>query len=125
MQQYRSCPAAVAPHPEIRQDAGHIALQRGPLVYCLEEVDNGARLANVTIPSNSTLQAHHEDDLFDGITSITGDAVRKEPNDWSGGMYQAQSALTYNDSPFTFKAIPYFLWANREPGEMRVWIREA
>ena len=40
----------VMPHPSIRQTAGQIALQRGPLVYCLEEVDNGPRLANVCIP---------------------------------------------------------------------------
>ena len=45
----------VMPHPSIRQTAGQIALQRGPLVYCLEEVDNGARLANVCIPESSEL----------------------------------------------------------------------
>ncbi|MBL8121085.1 MAG: glycoside hydrolase family 127 protein, partial [Anaerolineae bacterium] len=40
----------MAPHPEIRQDAGCVALQRGPVVYCLEQVDNGPRLANVALP---------------------------------------------------------------------------
>lgn len=115
----------IAPHPEIRQDAGHVALQRGPLVYCLEEVDNGARLANIVIPNNANLEVTLEDALFDGICTISGDAVRLEPDNWSGGMYQPQAVIEYKKSPFEFKAIPYFLWANREPGEMRVWIREA
>ena len=114
----------MAPHPEIRQNAGHIALQRGPLVYCLEEVDNGARLANVSIPQDAQLEAHFDASLFDGISVITGDAIRTEPGAWSGGMYEPQSTVAYDKSPFQFKAIPYYLWANREPGEMRVWIRD-
>ena len=44
----------ITPHPDIRQNAGQIALQRGPIVYCLEEVDNGSRLANVAIPKDTT-----------------------------------------------------------------------
>lgn len=115
----------IVPHPEIRQDAGHIALQRGPVVYCLEEVDNGARLANIAIPNESTLAASFKPDLFGGISVITGEAIRSEPKVWSGGMYEPQSTVEYDKSPFKFKAIPYYLWANREPGEMRVWIREA
>jgi DUF1680 family protein len=114
----------VAPHPEIRQDAGCIALQRGPVVYCLEEVDNGPRLANVVIPRDTQLSAAVETDLFSGVGVITGEALRKEPTDWPDELYSAQSNLTYTDSRFTFKAIPYCFWANRQPGEMRVWIRE-
>jgi len=115
----------IVPHPQIRQDAGHIALQRGPIVYCLEEVDNGANLANVAIPANSQLDSGMEGDLFGGIAVITGDAVRIEPEEWSGGMYEPQAVVKHTRTPFKFKAIPYYLWANREPGEMRVWIREA
>ncbi len=111
-------------HPEIREDAGHIALQRGPVVYCLEEVDNGPRLANIAIPSESQLQASFDADLFGGVSIITGDAVRAEPSSWPGELYQPLSVVQYSRSPFRFKAIPYYLWANREPGEMRVWIRE-
>jgi DUF1680 family protein len=46
----------MAPHPDIRHNAGQMALQRGPVVYCLEEVDNGAKLANVIIPQNGPLR---------------------------------------------------------------------
>ena len=51
----------VMPHPSIRQTAGQIALQRGPLVYCLEEVDNGPRLANVRIPESSDLDVSFDE----------------------------------------------------------------
>jgi DUF1680 family protein len=115
----------MAPHPEIRHDAGQIALQRGPLVYCLEEVDNGARLANIAIQGNVPLQVSFDAGLFGGISIISGEAVRIEPSSWPGEMYQPQSVVEYPRSPFQFKAIPYYLWANRDPGEMRVWIREA
>jgi uncharacterized protein len=115
----------IAPHPEIRQDAGCIALQRGPVVYCLEEVDNGPRLANIAVPRENQLTAEWDVDLFGGVSVITGEAVRVEPADWPGGLYQLQSVVQSTPSPLTFKAIPYCFWANREPGEMRVWLREA
>jgi uncharacterized protein len=114
----------MAAHPEIRQDAGCIALQRGPVVYCLEEADNGPRLANVVIPQNARLTAEFDPALFGGTSVITGDAVRKEPVNWTGGIYQPESALQMTETPLAFKAIPYCFWANRQPGEMRVWMRE-
>ncbi len=115
----------IAPHPHIRQDAGHIALQRGPVIYCLEEADNGAQLANVVLPADAPLTAEWDADLFGGISVISGEAVRIEPLNWSGGLYQPQSEIQASRSTFTLKAIPYCFWANREPGEMRVWVREA
>jgi DUF1680 family protein len=115
----------IAPHPDIRQDAGCIALQRGPVVYCLEEVDNGPALANVVIPRDARLTAEFDPSLFGGVGVIKGEALRVQPATWPGGLYQPESALEYVQSPVQFKAIPYCFWANREPGEMRVWIRES
>jgi uncharacterized protein len=114
----------IAPNPQIRQDAGCVALQRGPVVYCLEQVDNGGGLANVVIPRDSRMSSTFDADLFDGVCVITGEASRVEPEKWPGGLYQPQSLVPYASSKMMFKAIPYCFWANREPGEMRVWIRE-
>ena len=114
----------IAPHPLIRQDAGCVALQRGPVVYCIEGADNGERLANVVLPRDSELSVKHDASLFDGIPIITGKAVRIEPASWNGGLYEPQAMLDYINPSFELKAIPYNLWANRDPGEMRVWIRE-
>ena len=114
----------IAPHPLIRQNAGCIALQRGPVVYCIEGVDNGEQLANLTLPRESTLHVVHDDSLFGGVPVIIGEALRVEPAHWHNGLYQPQTTLEYVKTPVALKAIPYSLWANREPGEMRVWIRE-
>ncbi|MBE2268802.1 MAG: glycoside hydrolase family 127 protein [Anaerolinea sp.] len=114
----------IAAHPKVRHNAGMIALQRGPIVYCLEEVDNGAELANVVIPRGAVLRADVDNALFGGVGVITGDAIRSVPAAWSGGLYQPQRVLRDENQPVTFKAIPYSLWANRQPGEMRVWMRE-
>ena len=115
----------VIAHPEIRQTAGQIALQRGPIVYCLEEVDNGNRLANVVISDSATLEAQFDAELFHGVSVITGDAIRIEPEKESVALYRLRSQEELKQTPFKFKAIPYYLWANREPGEMRVWIRSS
>ncbi len=115
----------VMPHPNIRQTAGQIALQRGPVVYCLEEVDNGPRLANVCIPENSGLDVSFDTELFGGVSVITGSALRIEPAEDSTALYRHHSQTGYTETVFTFKAIPYYLWANRDLGEMRVWIRSS
>ncbi len=111
------------PHPDIRQDAGQTALQRGPVVYCLEQVDNGARLANVVLPRSAPLTVERSD-LFGGVSVITGEAQRVERANEAGALYQPQSQIQEARSTFRFTAIPYCFWANREPGEMRVWLRE-
>jgi len=115
----------VMPHPSIRQTAGQIALQRGPLVYCLEEADNGPRLANVCIPEHAALDASLDSELFGGVSVISGKALRIEPAEDSTALYRHHSQTGYNETPFTFKAIPYYLWANRDLGEMRGWIRSS
>ncbi len=115
----------IVAHPGVRQDAGQIALQRGPVVYCLEEVDNGSGLAHVAIPNGAALTAEFDPALFGGVSVIGGQAVRSVPELAPGKLYQAEASLIVNRTPFSFKAIPYCFWANREPGEMRVWLRES
>ena len=113
----------VLPHREIRQVAGQVALQRGPLIYCLEEADNGPRLANVCIPSTAKLQAVFDSELFGGVAVIEGEALRIELPPENPALYRFHSREQVAESAFRFRAVPYYLWANREPGEMRVWLR--
>jgi uncharacterized protein len=114
----------IAAHPDVREDAGTVALQRGPVVYCLEEVDNGARLAHLVLPQDCELTVSKADNLFGGIPVINAQGIRVEPVQWSGGLYQPRDLVKVAHTPVALKAIPYYLWANRQPGEMRVWIRE-
>ncbi|NLE66964.1 MAG: glycoside hydrolase family 127 protein [Lentisphaerae bacterium] len=111
----------VEAHPAVRSDAGKIALQRGPLVYCLEEVDNGARLHDLRLPSKSRLTAKYEPRLLGGAVAVTGRAFRRSAAGWDGRLYRADRSA---GRAANIKAVPYFLWNNRAPGEMLVWIRE-
>jgi hypothetical protein len=108
-------------HPEVRADAGRVALRRGPLVYCLEEADNGPLLGSIALPADAPLRAHHEPDRLGGVTVITASAERTPAGAWPGGLYSAGAAAP---DPAEITAVPYYAWANRTPGEMLVWIRE-
>lgn len=107
-------------HPEIRVDAGCVALQRGPLVYCLEAADNPAPLHRIRLPEKTTFESHFDTTLLDGIMVIQGEAAVLDTEDWAGTLYRSAPAA---HQAYTFTAIPYYAWDNRQPGEMCVWLR--
>jgi len=108
-------------HPQVRANAGKVALQRGPIVYCLEEVDNGPNLANLFLPRDAQLEAHFEPDLLEGVVVITGTAERMDESAWNDELYRPIEPRTYQ---VPFRAIPYYAWCNRGEGEMTVWVNE-
>lgn len=108
-------------HPDVRQDAGLVALQRGPVVYCVEEADVGAGLHRLTLPREAALTATFEPELLGGACVLRGEGQREDSGDWPGTLYRTHPPQT---SPVALKAVPYALWDEREPGEMRVWLRE-
>ena len=108
-------------HPDVRQDSGMVALQRGPLVYCLEQVDNPIPLQHIYLPEDAELSAEFDPDILGGMITIHGPALAVDPSDWEGTLYSTAPASLI---PCTFTAIPYFAWDNRQPGSMRVWLNE-
>ncbi|CAK4836521.1 unnamed protein product [Aphanomyces euteiches] len=111
----------IAAHPLIRADAGKVAIQRGPLVYCVEEADNGATLASLSLADEPNLVDRFDTDLLGGCIVVEGDGQVVDGSAWSEGQpYQPLKKQTW---PVRFKAIPYYLWGNRQPGEMSVWLR--
>ncbi|QOR85903.1 glycoside hydrolase family 127 protein [Geobacillus stearothermophilus] len=108
-------------HPQVRVNAGKVALQRGPIVYCLEEVDNGPNLANLFLPRDAKLEARFEPDLLEGVVVITGTAERMDESAWNDELYRPIEPRTYQ---VPFRAIPYYAWCNRGEGEMTVWVNE-
>jgi len=107
-------------HPAVRADAGQVALQRGPLVYCLESTDNPFPLARVVLPEAAPLEARHEGGLLGGITVIEGTADLLEETDWSEVLYRSVPA---GRRVVGIRAVPYYAWDHRASGEMRVWLR--
>lgn len=108
-------------HPQVRANAGKAAIQRGPLVYALEAVDNGAPIASLSLVEDVPMKARMDASLLGGAVVIEGLAVREEESSWGDALYRADAKKS---ETVPFQAIPYFLWGNRGEGDMSVWIRE-
>ncbi|WP_199621845.1 glycoside hydrolase family 127 protein [Paenibacillus alkalitolerans] len=115
--------AVVRSHPNVRENAGKVALKRGPIVFCLEEADNGANLQDIVLPADARLEARFEEGLLGGVTVITGEALRTDPEDIDDDALYIAGAAARRTVPASIRAIPYYAWSNRGPGEMTVWIR--
>lgn len=109
-------------HPLVRANAGKVALQRGPLVYCLEEADNGANLHEIVLPREAELTAVREEQLLGGVVTVRAEAEKLREEDWTNGLYSPEAVP--GTKPYPVKFIPYYAWANRGEGEMTVWVRE-
>ena len=107
-------------NPLVRQNVGKVALKRGPIVYCLEQVDNGENLHGILLPRDSELKAEFEPALLDGVVTITAQAERIDESNWNT-LYRSVEEQTKS---IQIKAVPYYSWCNREPGEMMVWVSE-
>jgi DUF1680 family protein len=116
-------PARIKAHPKVEANRGRVALQRGPLIYCLEGVDNGGQVRHLVIPPTATLRTEHQPALLGGVTVIRGDAQAVHRAEWPETLY-LPSTRAPGLSNTTFMAIPYFAHANRQPAEMRVWLAE-
>ncbi len=103
-------PRRVYARPSVRACNGRVAVQRGPVVYCAEEADNGPGLNCIVLPKNADLQVKER--------RIYAQALREEPD---GPLYGFAAPRT---APAQLTLIPYYSWANRTPGEMLVWLRE-
>lgn len=105
--------------------AGRVALQRGPVVYCLEQADNGPNLAEIALPRTAKLSTRRDPRLPGRAVVITARGKRPKHDRRNRALYRPAGAKGPATTSVPIKAIPYFLWANRKPGEMLVWLRES
>jgi len=113
----------IVAHPSVTEDAGRVALQRGPIVYCLEQCDHRAPVRAIALPDAAPLTARHDRKLLGGTIVIEGTALAPAPGGWKGKLYRPADAAKAR--PIRIKAIPYCLWDNRTPGPMTVWLPRA
>jgi uncharacterized protein len=112
-------------HPAVRQMQGRFALQRGPIVYCMEGVDhNGVGLDRLALDPAAVEQftLEHRPDLLGGVTVLHGTGALIQDADWENVLYRRNQPST--TQPVDVLAIPYCVWDNRAAGEMRVWFRD-
>jgi DUF1680 family protein len=108
-------------HPDLVEDNGRVALQRGPLVYCLEGADNDIPLHRIRLAADTKLESRFDPALLGGVAVIEGQASALETADWADTLYRTTPPKRH---AHRLVAIPYYAWDQRTPGEMSVWIRE-
>ncbi|KQY14889.1 hypothetical protein ASE23_25645 [Rhizobium sp. Root73] len=112
-------PRALFANPLVRQDAGRVALMRGPMVYCVEATDNGEGLNGIRLAGD--LSNGRTAELADLRGAVALDMpVTRDRADWGSALYRTSPPTT---KKATARFVPYPFWDNRTPGEMLVWVR--
>ena len=102
----------VIANENVKDDIGKVALQRGPLIYCAEWVDNNGKAANMIIPDNAIFTTEYKPDLLKGVVIVKSNVPSVVVNNDGTSVSTEYKAFT---------AIPYYAWAHRGKGEMMVW----
>ncbi|THV30825.1 glycoside hydrolase family 127 protein [Glycomyces paridis] len=110
-------PTRVHAAPAVAAVHGRTAIQRGPIVYCAEEIDNAGPVPDLAVDPHAALRAVPDPDL--GVVRVDVDGVRERPID---SLYSTERPAA---EPTVIRTVPYYSWANRGKGTMAVWLRES
>ncbi len=115
-------PRLIKAHPKAEEIRNHIAVMRGPIVYCLEGVDlpDDVSILDVYAPDEMCLTAKREDDLLGGVVTINGAARHITERNGSNALYLEAGKEQEADLDITM--VPYYAWNNRGINEMTVWL---
>ena len=111
-------------NPAVRHLEGRVAIQRGPIVYCLEGVDHGGMILDrisVDPAAITQFKVEYKPDLLGGVNVIRGQGTAIAADNWGETLYRSGPAP--EQTPIDIVAVPYCVWDNRESGEIRVWLR--
>jgi len=103
----------VSANERVAADRGLIALERGPILYCIEDKDNAFEVNHFIVPDNATLNLVYKPDMLGGIYAIQGEGITITPS---------TDKLGFQSTKKGFTAIPYNVWDNRGGAKMRVWL---
>jgi DUF1680 family protein len=113
-------PRVVRSHPRLREAAGLVAVQRGPLVYCAEEADNGKDLHLLSLRTDGPMEVEPAPGLPSGVRAIVASGFRRTETE-GAPLYAADGEEA---EECRIRLVPYFAWGNRGAGEMRVWLQD-
>jgi uncharacterized protein len=119
-------PQILEANPRVADDTGRVAVQRGPLVYCLEELDqpSGVSLSDVAVDlgkAKSPFESEHRSDLLNGVVVLRHTGVAYERTGSGNALYPRYTGQTSKTRPVPLTFIPYYAWANRQATSMQVW----
>jgi uncharacterized protein len=114
----------VEAHPRIESTRGCVAIERGPLVYCIEQADHAeVSVFDLEIDASAALVSRLDENLLDGVAVVRAGGFHVETGSWTDRLYRPLSDDNATARrPTDLTAIPYYAWANRQPGAMRVWV---
>lgn len=115
-------PRFIHANPLVREDSGKVAIQKGPLVYCLEEVDNGSNLPAYYVDTKEPIIEEYVEDILGGTTILKLKGKKISSKNWEENELYQEREVIWEEKELT--AVPYSYWGNRKPGEMLVWIKE-
>jgi DUF1680 family protein len=109
-------------NPLVEETLNQVAVQRGPVVYCLESPDlpRGVKISDVRIPSDMELRARFDGHLLGGVVVLDGKILTRAAENWSGKLYREVQPEKFQTNAVKF--IPYSVWQNRGASEMSVWL---
>lgn len=114
---------AVESHPAVTANAGRVALMRGPILYCVEAADNPGQYLDGLCLQDEPYDSSFFINMLGGVVALRATAATLSSEaEWGDELYRTKQ-LQLSPETTQITAIPYFAWANREPGAMRVWLR--
>ena len=115
----------VRANSRVRSDAGQVAVMRGLLVYCVEQADNPGDLWNYRLADGvdaAAAKTEFQSDLLGGVDTVSLPAVHEQADSDDAALYVSADVAPATEAAI-LTLVPYYSWANREVGQMRVWLR--
>ncbi|MBV9342779.1 MAG: glycoside hydrolase family 127 protein [Acidobacteria bacterium] len=117
----------IASNPRVVEDRGRVAVRRGPIIYCMEELDQspGVALADASLTMSERLgkefESEYKSDFLDGVVVLHHRGGVFETSSAEEALYSPATLTAPKLRPEDFTMIPYYVWANRQPSAMQVW----
>ena len=120
-------PRLLKANPSVSEDLGRIAFQRGPIVFCMEHLDqdnkeSASDLKGYAVKLNGSTTTRFDSRLLDGVLILSHPGYINRSSADLGLYYSADEPVNVQRAPVMLKLIPYFAWSNRNPSSMQVWI---
>jgi DUF1680 family protein len=115
-------PRFVESHPYVDATLRCVAMERGPLVYCIEQTDQSADVDDIRVNSHVPIKSVWEEGICGGVVALRAEGGVLDARELEGGLYREVKRVATPLQRTEVTAIPYYAWGNRGPSKMRVWI---
>ena len=105
-------------HPSVKDDLNFAAIQRGPIVYCAEQIDNKTQVDDLIVQPGASFQTEYRPELLNGVVVVRTQAQVRQSAEWDRTLYQPIQSVQTISATF----VPYGFWCNRGRGKMTVWV---